>query len=33
MISTCWLGVWEDGSEKLNVVIQGLEEDFQFRGI
>lgn len=29
MITTCLLGVGEDGLGELNVVIQGLEEEFQ----
>lgn len=33
MITTCLLGVGEDGLGELNVVLQGLEEEFQEGGI
>jgi hypothetical protein len=33
MITTCLLWVGEDGLGELNVVLQGLEEEFQEGGI
>ena len=33
MITTCLLGVGVDGLGELNVVLQGLEENFQESGI
>ena len=33
MITTCLLGVGEDGLGELNVVLHGFEENFQESGI